>query len=127
MSKPSPFDFIESISSTKVDLILEGREEKEYTPFLTNKALSLHSDGVLYANEMNLWRDLPKKLQYDYLRLSLRQRQRRSGKWPKPEEDELQELVCELYGLSPKLAREMMPLLTVDHVEKLKRMKEHGR
>lgn len=122
-----PFEFLESISYTKEDL-LEDRDEKDYVPYLINKSLSYHSDGVLYANEMNFWRDLDRKLQYDYLRLSVRRRKRSGVKWSKPEESEAVEAISFWYQLSPKKAREALLVMSGDHVSQLiqEMKKTHG-
>lgn len=119
MKKPSVFDFYESISHTKNNLLEEGRSEKEYLPFIINKALSQHSDGVLYANEMNLWRDLDPKLQYEYLLSAVRKRKRPGVKWSKPEESEAIEAVCFWYQVSPQKAREALLIMNSDHVKTL--------
>jgi hypothetical protein len=118
-----PFDFVESVTYTKVDLLAEGRDEREYNAWLTNRALSYHSDTVLYANEMNRFSDLATKMQYDYLRLSVRKKQRRS-KWHKPQDQEAVELVCWRFNWSPDKARSMMSLLPVGYVEEIRELRE---
>lgn len=109
-----PFDLVDSVSSTKVNLMREDPEtEKDYEPFLTNRALSYHADSILYANEMNCCPELHKLMQYEYLLHSLRPRSRRS-KWHKKaaEDVELEKMVAETMGLSMRKAREIIPLLT---------------
>lgn len=124
MAKPSPFDFVESASFTKIDLLADGeRKEGEYSPFLTNRALSYHSDSVLYANEMNSYPGLDNKLQYDYLRSSLRKRSRRS-RWFKREDDEVVKLISWRYGLSENKAREAAQVLSVDHVNEIRSQRD---
>lgn len=123
MSKTNPFDFVDSVSETKVDLIQEGASEGDYSPFLTNRSLSYHSDAILFANEMNLWRGLDGRLQYDYLRHSLRRRRRRS-KWVKPDDAQAVDLVSWRYGLSRVKARDALALLSSDHVDLIRRQRE---
>ena len=52
----SPFDFVTSISFSKQNLITESEwpdaTEKEYLPFMVNKALSYFQDTILFSNEM---------------------------------------------------------------------------
>ena len=43
-----------SILKTKTDVLQTKDDEKSYVPFVVNKALSFHSDSVLFANEMNV-------------------------------------------------------------------------
>ena len=40
--------------------------EKDYVPILTNKSLSYFTDNLLYANEMNRYHFLDKRLQYEF-------------------------------------------------------------
>ena len=53
----NPFDFINSVSHNKKDLITDSENpefaEKLYQPFLVNRGLSYFPDTILYANEMN--------------------------------------------------------------------------
>lgn len=127
MKKNGPFDWVESISSTKEDLVEAGRDIKEYVPFLTNRALSLFPDSILYVNEMNHLHGLDRRMQYDYLRHALRKKTRRSGKWPKPEDLEAQQAVSWKYDLSPRKAREALTILPVSHVtDIIKEMKKHA-
>lgn len=123
MSKTNPFEFVDSVSSTKINLMEAGASERDYSPYLTNRSLSYHSDAVLYANEMNFWSGLDNRLQYEYLLRSLRRRSRR-GKWVKPEDAEAVELVSWRYGLSREKARAALELLTSDHVLDIKRQRE---
>ena len=58
-------DIIPSILQTK-QYILTPENEKEYEPYITNRALSQHNDIILYVNEMNLYSHLDKKMQYDF-------------------------------------------------------------
>lgn len=122
MAKTNPFDFVDSVSSSKED-IMDRENERDYSPYLTNRALSYHADSVLYAAEMNLWRDLENRLQYDYLRHSLRRRGRRS-KWHKPEDTEAIDLLCWRYNISRDKARAALAILTPDHVQDIKRQRE---
>ena len=62
----SPFDYINSISHTKNDLIKDSedptRAEKDYNAYLVNKGLSYFIDTILFANEMNSHHHLDAKL-----------------------------------------------------------------
>lgn len=121
MKKIGPFDLIDSASYTKEDLMESGEAgERDYSPYLANRSLSYHADSVLHANEMNFWRDLGGRLQYDYLRLSLRKRARRS-KWSKPDDREGVELAARALGLSPSKAREVFSLLPDSYVTQLRK------
>ena len=64
MKKTNPFDFVKAVSHTKKDIMVDDIEEKQYAPFLTNKALSYHQDAVYFANEMNIRHGVDNRLQY---------------------------------------------------------------
>ena len=65
-------DWLNSINQTKKNLIDEDPSlEKEYAPYVINRCLSGYIDCLMYANEMNRYHFLPKKLQYDFFINSL--------------------------------------------------------
>lgn len=108
----SPFDFAKSINEKTEDLLkVQPEAEKDYQPFLVNRALSFSPDTILFANMMNLCSMLDKKLQYDYLFASVRKR-KRFDKWIKREEDDLVPLVATIYGVSQRKAVEYIAMLT---------------
>ena len=89
----SPFDFTKQIEHGKQNLIDENPElEKEYKPFIVNRALSFSHDMVLYANLMNEYNHLDSKLQFDFFLNSIRPKKRYS-KWLKRENNEVLELI----------------------------------
>jgi hypothetical protein len=107
-----PFEFLNSINQTKVPLIDEDPGcEREYNPFLTNRGLSYFSDTIFLANEMNRLSGLGKKLQYDYLRLSVRARKRYS-KWIKDETNDRIDALKALYGYSHTKAKQVIDLIS---------------
>ena len=69
--KTNPFDYINAINVSKKNLMRGSNNdtiaEKEYSPFLTNRALSYFSDTIGYANEMNQRHHLDHLLQFEYL------------------------------------------------------------
>jgi len=74
----SPFDYATAILQTKKQLIVDDLTEKDYNPFLVNRALSQHRDCLAFANEMNSRHYLEKKLQFDYLLNTVRSMKRQS-------------------------------------------------
>ena len=59
---------------TRRPLLEDDLQEKAYVPFVINRSLSYFPDTILYANQVNHYNQLDKKMQFDYLRLSLRPR-----------------------------------------------------
>ena len=113
-------DFLTSINSSKENLIeKEPLCEKEYIPFVVNKCLSYFPDTIFYANQINIWPGLDKKIQYDYLRLSVSKRKRFS-KWFKEEKNDNIKLIQEYYGYSYRRAKEVLDCLTDDNIKTIK-------
>lgn len=106
----NPFDYVNAICDTKVNLIVDDITEKGYNPFMINRTLSYHYDTVLLANEMNQRAHLDKKLQNDFLINTVRKK-RRFAKWAKPLSSDDLEVVKEYYGYSNEKARQVLPLL----------------
>ena len=70
-------DWLNSINQTKKNLIDEDPDlEKDYPPYIINRCYSGHLDAVMYANEMNKYNFLPKKMQYDFFINILRVKKR---------------------------------------------------
>jgi hypothetical protein len=123
--KLSPFDFLNSINSgiKSPDLFESERQtsntsgasldsvEKQYVPFMVNRGLSYFRDTVLYANEMNRYYRLSGKLQYDFLRTSIRP-SKRFAKWTKKASDDDVKLVMDAYGYSMSKASAVVELLS---------------
>jgi hypothetical protein len=120
----NPFEFSNSITYTKQD-IMNDLNEKEYAPFLVNRALSYHQDCILYANEMNRRFDISHKLQYHYLLNTIRKR-KRFAKWSKPELIDDLKIVMDYYSVSREKAEEYLNILTKSGIETLKKRMNKG-
>ena len=115
----SPFDFVNSISETKQNIMKDDLDEKSYEAYMVNRALSQFADTILFANEMNRNHHLDKKLQYSFLLNTIRKGKRRS-KWAKAELPENLEVVKEYYGYSNEKAKVALTLLDNDQIIELK-------
>jgi len=63
----SPFDYAKSLTQTKENLYTsEAIFNKEYVPFMVNRILSNSPQAVLFAECMNMYPDLDKKIQHDF-------------------------------------------------------------
>jgi len=93
--------------------------EKEYNPFLTNRALSYHHDTIGLANEMNQRSDLDHKLQYEFLLNSVRPK-KRFAKWDKKEDHGGLAAIKEYFGYGDSKALQALTVLTDDQIEKIK-------
>ena len=127
--KLSPFDFVKSISHTKVNLIRDvdhgDLNEKEYVPFIVNKALSAFPDTILYANAVNMNWELDKLLQYEYL-LNIVRKNKRYSTWNKKTKNDDIELIMKTYGFSHNKAKIALSLLSKEQINSLNKKQEQG-
>lgn len=115
----NPFDFLNSINTTKKDIMVDDLTEKQYPAFMVNRGLSYFADTILYANEMNRYHHLDNRLQFDFLINTVR-KQKRFSKWHKNESSEDVEAVKEYYGYSNEKARQTLSVLTQNQIIELK-------
>lgn len=119
----NPFDFVNAINTTKKDLIRESENpdlaEKSYNPFLVNRALSYFVDTIMYANEMNVNKNVENLLQNDYLINSIR-KGKRFSKWAKTTENPDVQCVQEYYSISYRRAEEVLRVLTKEQIDLIK-------
>lgn len=124
----NPFDWLSSINDTKINLIKEDPYvEKNYLPFMVNRGLSYFSDTIMYANEMNRYSFLDKKIQYEFYLSSVSKRKRFS-KWSKIEVSKDVETIVKAYNVSKSKALEILRLLSPEQLKEVQdRMSEGGR
>lgn len=121
----NPFDFVNAISHTKENLIVDDWSERQYNPFIINKALSFGPDTVIQCNEMNSRPHLDKKLQFDFLCHIITKKQR-YNKWMKKEKLEAIEIVKQYYGYNAKKAQEVLSILSKQQIDSLKQKLQKG-
>lgn len=114
-----PFDYVNSASFSKIDMSEDDGFEKDYVPFLTNKAFSMFPDTIFYAARVNCLPNLSKTLQYKYYLHSLRPRKRFS-KWIKKERSDDLSLIREHYQCSWEKARSFLSILSIEQIEEIK-------
>lgn len=117
----NPFEIINDVTYNKKGIITEDNE-KEYVPFIVNKGLSYFIDTTFQANEMNYNHHVDHVLQFDYLLNSIRKKKRFS-KWNKKQELDVLEAIQEYYGYSITKAKDVVGILSDEHIEKLKNYK----
>ena len=116
--KISPFDFANSINFTKENLIVDEATEKEYNPFIVNRAMGFAADTVIPANEMNARPHIDRKMQYDFLCAVVR-KSKRYTKWMKSEEENL-DAIQKYFGYSFNKAKEALRILSAEDIERIK-------
>ena len=113
-------DIIPSILQTKKNVLQDDLDVKDYTPFVVNRALSYHMDCILYANEMNLYPEMDKDLQYQYLLNTIRSMKRKFQPWQKASADKDLECVKEYFGYSNQKAKEALRILNDEQIAEIK-------
>lgn len=122
----TPFDFVNAINFDKRNLFEDPQAEKDYVPFLVNRALSYFPDTILYANEINRAAAIPKKWQFDFLKQSISKRKRFS-KWAKKDAATADlTAVQEFYKYSSEKALEVMSILSEQQIEYIKQQMGKG-
>ena len=112
----SPFDFLNSINSTKVNLLDKDPENiNQYNSFLVNRSLSYFPDTVFMSNEMNRLHHLDAKMQYDFL-INIIRKKKRFSKWDKPEQRDDIECVKRYFGYSETKAKQVVGLLSESQI-----------
>jgi len=120
-----PFDFLNSINSTKVNLLDKDPENiNQYNSFLVNRSLSYFPDTVLISNEMNRLHHVDARLQYDFL-INIVRKKKRFSKWDKPQITDI-ECIKEYYGYSDSKAKQIIGLLTSEQIQELKNKVNKG-
>jgi hypothetical protein len=121
----NPFEFLNSINSSKEDIMIDDQVEKQYNSFLVNRSLSYFADTILMCNEMNYWHHLDNKLQYHFL-INIVRKRKRFSKWLKPEIESDLEVVKQYYGYSNDKARQALTLLTPEQIEVIRKKVNKG-
>lgn len=116
----SPFDFLNSINQTKIDLFDDPENEKSYVPFMVNRGLSYFPDTIFHSNEMNKYSGSPKDWQYSFYLNAIPKRKRYSAWAKKDKQSDDIALLISLYGYSIKRALEAIDLLTSEQLKELR-------
>jgi len=117
LKKISPFDFANSIY-TKNNIMVDERTEKEYNPFMVNRAMGFGKDTCIAANEMNSRHHLDNKMQFDFLFDVVRQG-KRYNKWLKNDEENI-EAIQKFFGYSLIKAKQALSLLNDTQIDIIK-------
>jgi hypothetical protein len=125
MTSPSLSDYLNSINQNKKNIIVDEETEKAYPPYIVNKCLAAFHDTVLFANEMNMYPHLDKKMQYDFFINSINPRKRFSP-WAKKTKVEYLDAIKEYYGYNDDKALQALRILSKDQLEHIKKLVDKG-
>ena len=119
-------EWLNSINVTKKNLINEDPSlEKEYPPYIINRCFSGHIDSIMFANELNKYPNLSKKLQYDFFLNSLRKKKRFSP-WLRKDQIKNLDLIKQYYGYSNEKAKQVLNILTKEQLSFIRDRLEIG-
>lgn len=118
-------DTIPAILQTKKAVITIDNE-RDYVPFVVNRALSQHMDCIMQANQMNMNPSTDNLLQFHYLLNTIRSYKRPFQKWHKREESENLEVIKEYYNYSNEKAKEALLVLSNDQLDEIKKNLNKG-
>jgi hypothetical protein len=113
--------YLKAINQTKEPL-MDGEDEeweRKYVPFIVNKCVGAFPDTIMLVNEINQLPNLDKKLQFDFLRTSLRSRKRFTP-WIKASKMDNLECVKEYYGYNNAKAKSALDILSDDQIAIIK-------
>ena len=118
-------DTIPAILQTKKNVIAADNE-KDYVPFIVNRATSNHMDCIMQANQMNMMPSTDNLLQFQYLLNTIRSYKRPFQKWQKREDDENLDVIKEYYNYSNEKAKEALLVLSNDQLNEIKKNLNKG-
>ena len=119
-------DWLNSINQTKKNLIDEDPSiEKNYPPYIINRCLSGHLDAVMFANEMNMYSFLPKKMQYDFF-INILRTKRRFSPWIRKDLVDNLDCVKRYYGYGNEKAKQALKILSKEQLDFIKSKFEIG-
>ena len=126
MMKTELKDWLNSINHTKKNLIDEDPSiEKDYPPYIINRCLSGHLDAIMFANEMNMYSFLPKKMQYDFF-INILRTKKRFSPWIRKDLINNLDNVKRYYGYSDEKAKQALKILSKDQLDFIKSKFEIG-
>jgi hypothetical protein len=118
--------FIPDLNERKEHILrLHPESEKDFSPFIVNRAMSMNLDSLMYANEMNQKAFLPKVMIYDFYLHGLKKK-RRYGSWAKKSKIDNLELIMHAFQLSEEKSLELLELLSDNDIEQIKNEFDKG-
>ena len=114
------WELVESIDKKSGHLIPDEVSPyyKEYSPWTVNGSFSQAANTVLFANEMNKYYSLDKKLQYDFYYYGIPKSKQWRG-WNKGSTDKNVKLIQRAYGVNRQKAEVYLKILTEEQIESI--------
>jgi hypothetical protein len=122
---PNLKEILQSINYIKNDDLIDDFNSSDYVPYVINKIFSYFPETILLSNEMNKNWLLDKKIKYKYYVNGVRKGKRYSP-WLKIENNEDVDLVSKYYGVSKRIAREYLKILSASELENIRNILKTG-
>ena len=122
------FEFTDALMVKGVDLTEDLTFDKDYAPFIINRALAQNQDTIMYADAMNRMPWLSKEQQYKFYLFGV-PKKKRYGKWAKKQVDSSQEdidNIMEVYQVSLEKALEYLEVLSKEQLDALRKQTFKG-
>lgn len=119
-------EVVPAILKTKKNVLATEQDVKKYDAYIVNKALSFHSDCILYANEMNQYPGLDNDLQFQYYLNTIRSMKRDFQPWQKAEVNKDLEPIKEYFGFSNEKAKQALRILNEEQITYIKEKTNKG-
>ena len=117
----SPFDFIKSASSTKVNIF---SDEKEYSSYMVNKGMSYFPDGIFPANEMNRLHGLSGEQNYQFY-MDVMRKKERFAKWHKSPKSDLIDNIMNFYECNYHIAKQYAQSMGEEDINYINKIMSH--
>ena len=119
-------DWLNSINQNKKNIMNDDpSSEKDYAPYIINRCLSGYIDCLMYANEMNKYNFLPKRLQYDFF-INIVRTKKRYSPWLNKEKIKDIDYVKLYYGYNNEKALQALSILSKEQLTFIKAKFETG-
>lgn len=123
---PKGIDHLKECTAEPTEGANPDSPEKQYNAFMVNRGLSYFGDTILFANELNRLSGIPAKMQFDFLRSAIKPRKRFSKWFKKMPDSDSVKLIMEKYGYSSEKARDVLPLIPAEELERIKQSLDKG-
>ena len=114
-------EYLNAINYSK-EKLMDGEDEmweKKYPAYIVNKCVAPFQDTIMLVNEINQRHHLDKKLQFDFLLISLRTRKRFTP-WAKASKNKNLDIIKEYYGYSNEKAKSALDILNDEQIKTIK-------
>jgi len=120
-------EFLPDLMMKKENILRQDPEaEKDFSTFIVNRAMSMHIDTVLYANEINKIPGLSKQMVYDFYIHAIRKGKRYG--WAKKTNEKDLDIVMKFYNYNEQKALDVLNILSEKDIEAIKhKMRKGGR